>query len=251
MLFFRAYIILSLSSEQFYSFWTELIFHISICRGLRPLSSVKLVSHIFINGIMWWYWTIFIWLSMQKLLRILEIIWPNKHRLLNKPSIALNIFIMLIWEFISSNLSTSNVIFCNSFLSQFLYQLTFVFLQKVYKLLTFLRFFLLLSWWLFLLIFNFFILNWLFAACFLKEIILLLSHCIENWLLFFPAMRNNFTSNWSSKIFKFLVSFVIRINRNLDNLRAEFESCFLFHMASTITVGWHLLALCHCYFSCI
>ena len=131
--------------------------------SLWSFANFTFMLHIFINGIMRRNWTIFIKSVVHKFLWILKVIRSYKHWLLDVSSFALIVFIVLC-KFILGILSI--LIFSISFLCEFLYQLSFIFLQKVYKLLTFLMIFLLFCWW-FLFLYKFFeILCWLVAIFF-------------------------------------------------------------------------------------
>lgn len=113
--------------NQFNPLWLKLIFYKSIIWSFWSLSYLTFIFHVFVNRIMRRNRTIFIVPTIQKFLRILKIIRSYKHWLFNKSSIFFDIFLM-VSKFVGIDLPTYNLLFSISFLSEFFYQLSFIFL---------------------------------------------------------------------------------------------------------------------------
>lgn len=164
-LFWCILILFIWSWNQFKSFRLKLILYHSIIGSFWSFPNFILIFHILINRIMGRNWTVFIKSVVHKLLWILKVVWTHKHWLFDKSSISLIIFIMLS-KFIK--ICLPNLVFSISFFTKFFYQLSFIFLQKIDKLLTLLMFLLIFNRWFLFFYIIFDILCGFVTVCFKK-----------------------------------------------------------------------------------
>lgn len=216
------------SWNQFKSISLKLIFYDSIIWSLWSTSNLTLFFRILVNRIMRRNRTIFIHSTIHKFLWVLEIIRTDKHWLFNKSTLTLIVFVMFS-KFIKINLPTSNLIFSISFLSQFFNQLTFIFLQKVYKLLTFLMLFMFFNRRSLFFYFSFEILCRFVTVCFKKYFFALTSliPLIYRWKLFLKV-KCQLVSNTSTVILKSMLFLIIGVDRHTNYLWAQFKPGFFF-----------------------